>query len=101
MRAHHSLSHVARGLPSSVTWHRRWWWSRCSKSNIGASVKADMEKTKATVQEKELATQKKDSKVNQAELDKQAARQHNAATSEYNSVGKIHSQRRYRLRKLV
>jgi len=39
--------------------------------------------------QKELATQKKDSKVNQAELDKQAARQHNAATSEYNSVGKV------------
>ncbi|WVZ07524.1 hypothetical protein V8G54_020870 [Vigna mungo] len=69
-------------------------------SNIGASAKAGMEKTKATVQEKaeklttrdplekELATQKKEAKVDQAELDKQAARQHNAAASEYNSAAK-------------
>jgi len=38
--------------------------------------------------QKELATQKKESKINQAELDKQAARQHNAAASEYNSAAK-------------
>ncbi|XP_014495514.1 18 kDa seed maturation protein [Vigna radiata var. radiata] len=69
-------------------------------SNIGACAKAGMEKTKATVQEKvermtardplqkELATQKKEAKVNQAELDKLAAREHNAAVSEHNSAAK-------------
>ncbi|KAG4913056.1 hypothetical protein AAZX31_19G133300 [Glycine max] len=63
-------------------------------TNIGASAKAGMEKTKATVQEKaermtardpvqkELATQKKEAKMNQAELDKQAARQHNTAAKQ-------------------
>ncbi|KHN07426.1 18 kDa seed maturation protein [Glycine soja] len=63
-------------------------------ANIGASAKAGMEKTKATVQEKaermtardpmqkELATQKKEAKMSQAELDKQAARQHNTAAKQ-------------------
>ncbi|CAJ2671314.1 seed maturation protein [Trifolium pratense] len=62
-------------------------------ANIGASAKSGMEKTKANVQEKtekmtahdplqkEMATQKKDAKVNQAELDKEAAREHNAAAT--------------------
>ncbi|KAK2417275.1 18 kDa seed maturation protein [Trifolium repens] len=62
-------------------------------ANIGASAKSGMEKTKANVQEKtermtahdplqkEMATQKKDARVNQAELDKQAAREHNAAAT--------------------
>ncbi|KAL9331681.1 hypothetical protein ACSQ67_001291 [Phaseolus vulgaris] len=61
---------------------------------MGASAKAGMEKTKANVEEKaerlttrdplekEMATQKKDVKVNQAELDKLAARAHNAASKE-------------------
>ncbi|XP_047161209.1 18 kDa seed maturation protein-like [Vigna umbellata] len=69
-------------------------------SNIGASAKAGMEKTKATLQEKaermtsrdplkkELATEKKEAKVDQAELDKQAAREHNAVASEHNSAVK-------------
>ncbi|KAI4300694.1 hypothetical protein L6164_034041 [Bauhinia variegata] len=60
-------------------------------ANVGASAKSGMEKTKATVQEKtermtahdplqkEMATQKKEERINQAELDKQEARQHNAA----------------------
>ncbi|ESW34327.1 hypothetical protein PHAVU_001G143100 [Phaseolus vulgaris] len=63
-------------------------------SNMGASAKAGMEKTKATVQEKaerltardplqkEVATQKKEARVNQAELDKQAVREHNAAAKQ-------------------
>jgi len=40
--------------------------------------------------QKELATQKKEARVNQAELDKQAARQHNAAAkqaSTYSTTG--------------
>ncbi|XP_027922307.1 18 kDa seed maturation protein-like [Vigna unguiculata] len=69
-------------------------------SNIGASAKAGMEKTKATVQEKaermttrdplqkDLATQKKESKVDQAELDKRAARDQNAAAREDNAAAK-------------
>ncbi|XP_058748582.1 18 kDa seed maturation protein-like [Vicia villosa] len=64
-------------------------------ANIGASAKSSMEKTKATVQEKtekmsardpvqkEAATQKKEAKMNQAELDKQMAREHNAATGNH------------------
>nr|AAG15412.1 seed maturation protein [Glycine tomentella] len=68
-------------------------------ANIGASAKAGMEKTKATVQEKaermtardpmqkELATQKKDAKMSQAELDKQAARQHNTAAKQAATAG--------------
>nr|AAG15417.1 seed maturation protein [Glycine tomentella] len=68
-------------------------------ANIGASAKAGMEKTKATVQEKaermtardpmqkEFATQKKEAKINQAELDKQAARQHNTAAKQSATAG--------------
>lgn len=71
-------------------------------ANIGASAKAGLEKTKATVQEKtekmtardplqkEMATQKKEAKINQAELDKQAAQQHNAAakhSATYSTTG--------------
>ncbi|XP_058740439.1 18 kDa seed maturation protein-like [Vicia villosa] len=64
-------------------------------ANIGASAKSGMEKTKATVQEKtekmsardpvqkEVATQKKEAKMNQAELDKQMTREHNAATGNH------------------
>ncbi|OIW13331.1 hypothetical protein TanjilG_02851 [Lupinus angustifolius] len=66
-------------------------------ANIGASAKSGMEKTKATVQEKtekmtardplqkEIATQKKETKMNQAELDKLAAREHNAAVKQANA----------------
>ncbi|CAK8543348.1 unnamed protein product [Lathyrus sativus] len=68
-------------------------------ANIGASAKSGLEKTKANVQEKtekltahnplekKLATQKKDERVAQAELDKQAARQHNAAATAGNALG--------------
>nr|CAH0117517.1 seed albumin protein of a late embryogenesis abundant group 1 [Pisum sativum subsp. elatius]CAH0117522.1 seed albumin protein of a late embryogenesis abundant group 1 [Pisum sativum subsp. elatius]CAH0117524.1 seed albumin protein of a late embryogenesis abundant group 1 [Pisum abyssinicum]CAH0117526.1 seed albumin protein of a late embryogenesis abundant group 1 [Pisum sativum]CAH0117528.1 seed albumin protein of a late embryogenesis abundant group 1 [Pisum sativum subsp. sativum] len=68
-------------------------------ANVGASAKSGMEKTKANVQEKterlttrdplekELATQKKEERVAQAELDKQAARNHNAAATAGNTVG--------------
>ncbi|KAE9598287.1 hypothetical protein Lal_00004080 [Lupinus albus] len=66
-------------------------------ANIGASAKSGMEKTKATVQEKtekmtardplqkEIATQKKETKMDQAELDKLAAREHNAAVKQANA----------------
>ncbi|CAJ1908894.1 unnamed protein product [Sphenostylis stenocarpa] len=68
-------------------------------SNIGASAKAGLEKTKATVQEKaermtardplqkEMATDKKEARVTQAELDKQAAREHNAAAKQSATAG--------------
>ncbi|AES81475.1 putative Late embryogenesis abundant protein, LEA-25/LEA-D113 [Medicago truncatula] len=68
-------------------------------ANIGASAKSGMEKTKATFQEKtekmtahdplqkEMATQKKEERVNQAELDKEAAREHNAAASAGHQLG--------------
>ncbi|KAK7336641.1 hypothetical protein VNO77_17187 [Canavalia gladiata] len=68
-------------------------------ANLGASAKSGMEKTKATVQEKtermrardplqkDLATQKKEEKINQAELDKQAAREHNAAAKQSATAG--------------
>nr|KYP70604.1 18 kDa seed maturation protein [Cajanus cajan] len=58
-----------------------------------------MEKTKATVQEKaermtarnpvqkEMATQKKDARMTQAELEKQAAREHNAAAKQSTAAG--------------
>ncbi|PIA42804.1 hypothetical protein AQUCO_02000329v1 [Aquilegia coerulea] len=60
-------------------------------SNIAASAKSGMDKTKATAQEKvermtahdplekEIATQRKEDKINQAEINKQQTRQHNAA----------------------
>ncbi|KAF5184455.1 18 kDa seed maturation protein-like [Thalictrum thalictroides] len=61
-------------------------------SNIAASAQSGMDKTKATVQEKvekmtahdpmekEIATQRKEDKINQAEIKKQEIRAHNAAT---------------------
>ncbi|MED6197296.1 hypothetical protein PIB30_055354 [Stylosanthes scabra] len=63
-------------------------------ANVGASAQAGLEKTKATVQEKaermtardplqkEMATHKKEHKINQAEMEKQAAYDHNAANKE-------------------
>nr|XP_027070638.1 18 kDa seed maturation protein-like [Coffea arabica] len=60
-------------------------------ANVAASAKSGMEKTKATMQEKvdraaannptekEMATERKEQKVNQAEFDKRAAQEHNAA----------------------
>ncbi|RDX79258.1 18 kDa seed maturation protein [Mucuna pruriens] len=68
-------------------------------ANLGASAKAGMDKTKATVQEKtekmtsrdpvqkELATQKKEARMTQAELDKQAKREHNAAAKQSSTAG--------------
>ncbi|KAK1420754.1 hypothetical protein QVD17_22601 [Tagetes erecta] len=59
-------------------------------ANIGASAKSGFEKTKATLQEKgerltahnptekEIATEKKEAKINQAEYEKQVAREQNA-----------------------
>ncbi|BAT96445.1 hypothetical protein LR48_Vigan02g025400 [Vigna angularis] len=63
-------------------------------ANIGASAKSGLEKTKATLQEKsekisahderekEMATKKKQEKINQAETEKCQARQHNAAAKQ-------------------
>ncbi|XLR68238.1 hypothetical protein S83_018910 [Arachis hypogaea] len=63
-------------------------------ANVGASAQAGLEKTKATVQEKaekmstrdpiqkQMATQKKEHKTNQAEMEKQAAYNQNAAHKE-------------------
>ncbi|XVF07354.1 hypothetical protein REPUB_Repub06bG0131000 [Reevesia pubescens] len=63
-------------------------------ANIAASAKAGMEKTKATVEEKvekatagdpmqkEMASQKKEERIRQAELEKQEARQHSAAAKQ-------------------
>ncbi|KAI3507636.1 hypothetical protein L1887_22625 [Cichorium endivia] len=62
-----------------------------SASNMAASAKAGMEKTKATLQEKgekltahdpmqkEMAREKKEERKHEAEYEKQAAREHNAA----------------------
>ncbi|XP_075639272.1 11 kDa late embryogenesis abundant protein [Castanea sativa] len=67
-------------------------------ANVAASAKSGMEKTKATVQEKvermtardplqkELATEKKEERKTQAELEKQQARQHNAAAKQMEST---------------
>ncbi|KAH6819424.1 Late Embryogenesis Abundant 4-5 [Perilla frutescens var. frutescens] len=60
-------------------------------SNVAALAKAGLEKTKATIQEKgermtshdplqkEMATEKKEMRINEAERQKQQAREHNAA----------------------
>ncbi|KAL1340986.1 hypothetical protein HN51_027490 [Arachis hypogaea] len=60
-------------------------------ANIGASAKSGLEKTKATVTEKaekisthdpiqkEMATHKKEEKIQQADMEKHEAREHNAA----------------------
>ncbi|CAI9301294.1 unnamed protein product [Lactuca saligna] len=62
-----------------------------SASNMAASAKAGMEKTKATLQEKgekmtahdpmqkEMAREKKEERKHEAEYEKEAAREHNAA----------------------
>ncbi|XP_043691647.1 18 kDa seed maturation protein-like [Telopea speciosissima] len=67
-------------------------------SNVAASAKSGMDKTKATVQEKvermtthtpvekDMATQRKQEKIDQAELNKQAARQHNAAAKQQSTT---------------
>ncbi|KAK3000336.1 hypothetical protein RJ639_021382 [Escallonia herrerae] len=73
-------------------------------ANVAASAKAGMEKTKATAQEKgekmtahdpmqkEMATEKKETRVNQAELNKQGERQENAAARQAASAtGGTHS----------
>ncbi|KAK9122666.1 hypothetical protein Sjap_012268 [Stephania japonica] len=64
-------------------------------SNVMASAKAGMDKTKATVQEKvermttsdplekELATQRKEGRINLAELEKQEVRHRHAAEREH------------------
>ncbi|KAJ9695528.1 hypothetical protein PVL29_010821 [Vitis rotundifolia] len=68
-------------------------------SNVAASARAGMEKTKATAQEKkermtahdpmekEMATEKKDVLKTQAEMDKQMAQEHNAAAREAAATG--------------
>ncbi|KAM7271886.1 hypothetical protein ACFE04_031100 [Oxalis oulophora] len=68
-------------------------------ANVAASAKSGMEKTKATAQEKvdkmtahdpiqkDMATQKKQERVTQAELDKQEARQHNAVAKQAGQMG--------------
>ncbi|KAL7098037.1 hypothetical protein ACP275_10G180500 [Erythranthe tilingii] len=71
-------------------------------SNVAASAKAGMEKTKATMQEKgermttrdplqkEMATEKKDERKYGAELEKQEACEHNAAAKQAASGGGHH-----------
>ncbi|KAI3474537.1 hypothetical protein Pfo_029452 [Paulownia fortunei] len=68
-------------------------------ANVAASAKAGMEKTKATMQEKtekmttrdplqkEMATEKKEERIHEAELQKQDARGHKAATRQAGSAG--------------
>ncbi|EXB32138.1 18 kDa seed maturation protein [Morus notabilis] len=88
-------------------------------ANVAASAKSGMEKTKATLQEKanlldldfydeaneskmekmtahdpvekEMATEKKKARISQAELDKQEAREHNAAAREARKAGVGHT----------
>ncbi|XP_050226906.1 11 kDa late embryogenesis abundant protein-like [Mercurialis annua] len=67
-------------------------------ANVAASAKAGMDKTKATVQEKvdkmsahdpvqkQMATEKKEHKKAEAELNKQEAREHNAAAKQSEKV---------------
>ncbi|KAL2464725.1 Late Embryogenesis Abundant 4-5 [Forsythia ovata] len=69
-------------------------------ANVAASAKSGMEKTKAVVQEKmervtsnnptekEMATEQKEEKINQAELHKQDVREQNAASRQ---AGGTHS----------
>ncbi|KAG5006794.1 hypothetical protein JHK82_024734 [Glycine max] len=64
-------------------------------ANIGASAKSGLEKTKATIQEKnekmnaedqtqmDMATKRKEEKINQAEMEKQQARKYYAAAKQY------------------
>ncbi|XVF56014.1 hypothetical protein PTKIN_Ptkin06aG0082500 [Pterospermum kingtungense] len=63
-------------------------------ANVAASAKSGLEKTKAVLEEKvekatahdpmqkDMATQRKEDRVRQAELEKQEARQHNAAAKQ-------------------
>ncbi|PIM97484.1 hypothetical protein CDL12_30043 [Handroanthus impetiginosus] len=70
-------------------------------ANAAASAKSGMEKTKAAFQvetmsadnptEKEMATEKKEEKMNQAETDKQGAHEQNAATKEEVGSGESYS----------
>ncbi|KAF8118759.1 hypothetical protein N665_0002s0069 [Sinapis alba] len=68
-------------------------------SNIAASAKSGMDKTKATLEEKaekmttrdpvqkQMATQKKEAKIDQAEMQKREVREHNAAMKEAAGTG--------------
>ncbi|CAA7026852.1 unnamed protein product [Microthlaspi erraticum] len=68
-------------------------------SNIAASAKSGMDKTKATLEEKaeqmrtrdpvqkQMATQKKEGRINQAEMEKRETREHNAAMKEASGAG--------------
>ncbi|KAA8518265.1 hypothetical protein F0562_015852 [Nyssa sinensis] len=68
-------------------------------ANVAASAKSGMDKTKATVQEKverlnahdttqkEMATEKKEEKIHQAELNKLEAREQNAAARQGEAAG--------------
>ncbi|KAJ1409877.1 Late embryogenesis abundant protein [Sesbania bispinosa] len=70
-------------------------------ANIGASAMSGLEKTKATIQEKtermsandpvqkDMATQKKEEKINHAEMNKQEAREHNAAAKQSATTGHV------------
>ncbi|KAF4374527.1 hypothetical protein F8388_016078 [Cannabis sativa] len=70
-----------------------------SAANVAASAKSGMDKTKATVQEKvermtahhplekEIATERKEQKIAEAELNKQQAREQNAAAKEAARMG--------------
>ncbi|XP_076881602.1 11 kDa late embryogenesis abundant protein-like [Bidens hawaiensis] len=72
-------------------------------ANIGASAKSGMEKTKATLQEKgermtahdptqkEMATEKKEARINQAEYEKQVAREQNATQRQAAEATGTHS----------
>ncbi|KAI3867991.1 hypothetical protein MKX03_035207 [Papaver bracteatum] len=68
-------------------------------SNVAASAKSGMDKTKATVQEKaermtahdpmqkEMATQRKEEKINEAEMHKQMTHEQNEAAKQQRNVG--------------
>ncbi|CAI9779440.1 unnamed protein product [Fraxinus pennsylvanica] len=68
-------------------------------ANVAASAKSGMDKTKAVVQEKmermtannptekEIATDKKEEKINQAELHKQEVREQAGGTHSYSTTG--------------
>ncbi|XP_062112217.1 late embryogenesis abundant protein 46 [Humulus lupulus] len=70
-----------------------------SAANVAASAKSGMDKTKATVQEKvekmkahhplekEMATDRKDQRIAEAELNKREAREQNAAAKEAAKTG--------------
>uniref|UniRef100_A0A7N0T1T8 Seed maturation protein LEA 4 n=1 Tax=Kalanchoe fedtschenkoi TaxID=63787 RepID=A0A7N0T1T8_KALFE len=68
-------------------------------SNIAASAKAGLDKTKAVAQEKVdkmsahdpiekgMATERKEERIHQAEMNKQQAREHNAAATGHGTTG--------------